>query len=241
MKNILCKLVSVIAITVLLTSCIRIVSIRGNGDLKSFEMSVSSFEKIKSSGSWDIRFHESRDYRVIVTIDSNLEEYVDIYTKNNTLHIEMKNDWGNKTIIFTKYVVDVYCPVLMGVTLSGSEKFEGIDEIVAPLFDVVITGSGKVNGRFNCKNFSTKISGSGNITVSGISNYTDITISGSGNFNGSNFSTKNASINVSGSGKVSICVSDNLNATISGSGKITYCGSPVVNSKISGSGTIKKM
>ena len=240
MKTVFCKFVSIIGIAVVCASCVRICPIRGNGDLVTFEKSVSTFEKIKSSGAAEIRYHASEEYRVVVTVDSNLEEYVEIFAKNNVLHIGTENSWGNSWYSFTKYLVDVYCPVLKSITLSGSGSLQGVDEIIAPIFEAVVSGSGKIDGTVVCDNFSVEISGSGKITVDGTSRDADISISGSGKFSGNDFITKNASINISGSGKANICVTDNLDATISGSGEINYCGQPKILSKISGSDRIRK-
>ena len=241
MKTVFLKFVSIIAIAVVCASCVSIFSIRGNGDLVSFEKSVSTFEKIKSSGNAEVRFHASDEYRVVVTVDSNLEEYVAIFTKSNVLHIGIDDNWGNNRYSFTKYLVDIYCPVLTGITLSGSGNFYGVDEIAASTFESVVSGSGNIDGTFVCNKFSAVISGSGKIKIDGTSNDANITISGSGKFVGNGFHTKNASINISGSGKANICVGDHLNAIISGSGEINYCGQPKVVSKVSGSGRIRKM
>jgi len=205
------------------------------------EIPVTRFESIHIEGRAVINYYYSQEYRAVITIDSNLEEYVAIFTKSNVLHIGIDDNWGNNRYSFTKYLVDIYCPVLTGITLSGSGNFYGVDEITASTFESVVSGSGNIDGTFVCNKFSAVISGSGKIKIDGTSNDANITISGSGKFVGNGFHTKNASINISGSGKANICVGDHLNAIISGSGEINYCGQPKVVSKVSGSGRIRKM
>lgn len=211
--------------------------IKGNGNLITSERTVSSFEKINISGSAEVRFHVSQEPRIVVTVDSNLDEHTRIITRGNTLDIGTEN--GNYS--FTKYLVDVYYPILTGVSVSGSGNFSSNDSVIVSAFDSNVSGSGKIDGKIECEIFSAKISGSGKINIAGNGNNSNITISGSGDFNGNNFIINNAIVIISGSGTANISVSENLNANISGSGDINYRGDPKIDSKISGSGKIRKL
>ena len=228
----------------------------GNGNLVSPEINVSSFEKINVSGSAEVRFHASQGQRVVVTVDSNLFEYVDIFTRNRELNIR----WKNRGPYFTKFLVDVYCPALTGISMSGSGSFVGVDKIVASSFGSNISGSGDMEGTIECVNFSTRISGSGktnynvicsnltadisgsgDITIAGTGKDSSIRISGSGDFNGIEFKTNNASARISGSGSINIWVLDNLQANISGSGDVRYRGNPRIDVSVSGSGRLRAL
>ena len=245
MKKIFCKLAImafVIGISVAYfssTGCSSYRHIKGDGNLVTSEKVVSTFEKIICTGFVEVRFHASEKYQVVVTVDANLDEYVEIFTQNNVLNIGTKRGYDYK---FTKFSIDVYCPLLTSVSMSGSGRFAGVNKIIAPTFDASVSGSGMVEGTIECDNFSGRISGSGKITISGTSEYAKIVISGSGNFNGNSFNAKNATVNVSGSGKANICVEDNIKANVSGSGGVNYCGEPSkVDTNVSGSGRIRKI
>jgi len=240
------------------TGCSSVFSIRGNGNLVTSEKTVPAFEKINIGGYAEVRYYASEQYRVVVTVDENINEYIEIFTQNNVLNIRPQRDNNYK---FTKFLVEVYSPVLTGVSISGSGNFTGVDKIIAPTFESIVSGSGKVEGVIECEsfsarisgsgriegtvesvNFSGNISGSGRITVSGASKNANVTISGSGNFNGGNFFAKIATVNISGSGRANICVEETLNARVSGSGSVNYCGEPAqINSNVSGSGRVRKM
>ena len=196
-------------------SC-NITAIRGNGNLVTSEKPVSAFEKISSAGSAEVRYHASEGYRVVVTVDENLDEYVEISTNNNELKIgtKMRGSYS-----FTKFLVDVYCPVITSVST---------------------TGSGNFGGNIECDNFSAKITGSGSITITGKSEDANITITGSGSFNSNDFHVKNATVKTTGSGNANISVEDNLKANVTGSGEINYSGEPKVESKVTGSGSVNK-
>jgi len=238
MNNKIILFAAAIGIFAACVSCTSFLPMRGNGNLVTSEKTFSEFEKINVSGSAEVRFHESQEYRAVVTVDENLEEYVEIFTRNNQLNIGTKNGYSCS---FTKYLVDVYCPALTGVLITGSGSFENRDDIVVSTFGTTVTGSGKVKITVECENFSAKITGSGKIMVAGNSNDANITITGSGKFSGSDFRINNANVHISGSGSIDVHVTDNLKANISGSGGINYRGEPRIDSKVTGSGRIRKM
>ena len=232
----LAAMILTLGISAVCVSCvISIIPIVGNGHIVDSERSVAPFGKIQSSGSAKLRFHESQEYRTIVSTDSNLDEYVVTTVKNGTLIIKTKRGHFS----FTKLVIDVYCPLVTNVSLSGSGSFSG-GTITTSSFRVDISGSGSVNATVECTNFSANISGSGKITAAGNSANTNLAISGSGKFNGDTLTSNNANIKISGSGNVNVYVTGNLTANISGSGTVYYSGNPSINSKISGSGRIQR-
>jgi hypothetical protein len=232
----LALILAAIGILTVFTSCRSLTHIRGNGDMITSERTVSAFEKIQISGSAVVNYRTSQEYRVVVTVDSNLEEYTRVYTDGNVLKIGTKN---GKSYSFTKYIVDVYCPTLSAISVSGSVRFNGIDKISVSTFTLRISGSGNIDCYIECNKFNAAISGSGEIDVSGSAKEMNVTASGSATINGREFQTNNAIFNISGSGKISIWVLDYLKAKVSGSGKVTYRGNPKIDYSTSGSGRLE--
>jgi hypothetical protein len=207
----------------------------GNRNLVSVEREVTSFNRINSGGSAEVRFHSSPVHRVVVTSDSNLIPFITTEVRNNTLHIGTVTGSYN----FTKLQVDVYSPSLTFVSISGSGRFSAFDTIVTSNFESTISGSGRLSGIIETSNFSANIAGSGRVTVVGNSNDSSIKISGSGSFNGTEFFVNNANVQIGGSGNANIHVSNSLDATVTGSGRLNYRGNPpTVRSQISGTGRI---
>ena len=229
---------------------------RGNGNIVTREKSAGPFDRVYVGGRAIINYRHSEEYRVLVTIDSNLEERLDIFTRNNTLNIGPKH---GQNIFPTEFIVDVYSPSLSGVSLSGSVEFNGKDTIKTKDFKLNISGSGKAEGTIECENFSTNISGSGlidlnvisntfsadisgsgKINLSGSSGELDVLISGSGSFDGGEFQTNNASVRVSGSASIYVLAVNFLRVRISGSGGLRYRGNPIIDFNISGTGQLGK-
>ena len=247
-------LVVTIGVSVICLSC-ACFPVRGNGSMLTSEKPVSPFESILVSGSAAINYHESQEYRAVVTVDSNLDEYVRVYTRDGVLVVTTKS---GRSYRFTQYTVDVYAPSLNGLTVSGSTRFEAKDKVISPGFRLSISGSGKTKGDFECETFKITISGSGDVSgnivcnrleigvsgsgelsPTGSCNEMDITISGSGTITANEFEARNANVRVSGSARIYIWVLDNLKANVSGSGRVRYKGNPKVEYSGSGSGRLE--
>ena len=229
--------------------------IKGNGNMVTSEKPVADFYTINISRNATVNYHESPEYRAVVTVDSNLNEFISVYTDNGTLYIGAKR---GRHYLFTQYIVDVYAPSLEGVSISGSARFEGIDTISSSVFNLRISGSGKINGNFECNDFSTRISGSGDIrgniicknfqadisgsgdiTLAGSCDYFNVTVTGAGDLNGREFMANNADVRISGSGRVNIWVVENLRANITGAGVVRYRGTPKIDFRGSGAGRME--
>jgi hypothetical protein len=219
--------------------------IRGNGNQVTSDRTISAFEKIQittapsntngSNGKSIVRIHSSEEYRLGLTIDSNLSQYVETSVTNSVLKIETTRRLAND------FIVDIYSPKISGISIDAFGTVEILDKLNAPSFSIEINGAGELYGNIECENFSAKINGAGKLTIIGDSKNAEINIYGVCMFNGKDFKINNASIQINGAGKATIWTVDNLVANISGFGSIKYRGSPDIIFGRSGLGSIKKM
>jgi hypothetical protein len=84
------------------------------------------------------------------------------------------------------------------------------------------------------------ISGTGNVKMSGEADSQQLDISGSGKYQAEDLESKEARIDIGGSGSAIVNVSDELDADVSGSGSVEYIGDPAVNRDVSGVGRVSK-
>ena len=213
------------------------IPIKGNGIMTSSEKSVSPFESIHVSGSAVVVFHESQEYRVAVTVDSNLNEYIRVYSEDNVLKISTQRE---KRCVFTQFKVDVYCSGISNLSISGAARFECGDPIITSSFKTIISGAGKITGTIECDTFTANISGAAQIMLAGSCNDLDLSLSGAGTFAGDDFKTNNAAVNISGTANVDLWVLEHLNARVNGTGKITYRGDPKIDFTGSGLGRLER-
>jgi hypothetical protein len=219
--------------------------IKGNGNTIISDRTMPAFEKIQittassnnngSDGKSIVRIHSSEEYRLSLTIDSNVDQYVEINVTNNVLKIETTRRLAND------FIVDIYSPKISGISIDAIGKVEIIDKINVPSFSIQIDGAGEINGSIECEYFSANVSGAGKFTMIGDSQDAEINISGACMFNGEDLKINNASIQISGAGKATIWAVDNLAVNISGLGSIKYRGSPNTMLGRSGFGSIKKI
>ena len=229
------KIILTVLLIALAISFANAAGARGNGNTVTIEKKLPPFERIHIGGTAAVNYHLSNEYRVLVTVDSNLEEHLDIVTNDSRLSVRPKQ---GQRIFPTEFTVDVYSPSLSGVSLSGDVQFMGKDKISARDLSLRISGSGEIDADIICENFSANISGSGRISLSGSCNDLALTISGSGNFEGYDFQSNNADVRVSGSSRIDIWALENLKIRMSGSGWLRYRGNPYIDSSSSGSGYI---
>ena len=234
------------------SGCRKPFGISGNNQVTTETRQMVSFDEIVNEGSFNVYITQDSIYQVIVEAESNLIPHIKTRVNGNTLIIETKESLNNNSPMN----IYVKTPVLYSVDLEGSGLIS-IDSLNTDHLNVEINGSGNINGEVVANSVNTKISGSGNITfeayttsidtkisgsgnidLRGESNTGTFTISGSGNINSYNFTQKDCTAKISGSGNMYLNVTDFLDASISGSGSIFYIGNPQITVSITGSGSV---
>ena len=91
------------------------------------------------------------------------------------------------------------------------------------------------------ENLSVELSGVGNIDISGKANQAAINLSGTGNIDVLDLVIQDAHCNISGLGKLTCYVQNDLEAAVSGMGSIHYRGEPKsLRKSVSGIGKVKR-
>src|SRR5580765_9102734 len=65
----------------------QMIEVKGNGNIVSREIKVSSFIRLHLSAKGLIELHQSEQEKVVVETDSNLQEYFDIINSGRTLYV----------------------------------------------------------------------------------------------------------------------------------------------------------
>jgi|GEM_PF-494998 len=188
--------------------------------------SLPSFTSISVESVAKVYLRQDSIQSVTVTSDEPLQK-VETRVSNNTLHIEGKE---------AELVISV--PRIDGIAIQGQGKITGQTPIRTDQLTLDISGNGKMELEVYVKSLKTSISGLGKITLTGTAENTNVEISGSGKLDALALKTTNCNADISGVGKCTIDVSDNLVTDISGSGKVEWKTQPKnVTNNISGSGS----
>lgn len=229
------SLLSFVGLLLFTTSCIDDFTIRGNGIESSEDRIVTDFDKLKSSGSFDIEIINGEEYNVVVYAESNIISYIETYVTNGTLNIDIRGLHNINNRLPMQVIVTT--PQMRSIKQSGSGGIIA-DYFDANEFDLFISGSGSISTTIDAAVIDAGISGSGNIEISGSASLVNYNISGSGRIDGYDLHTKNCDARISGSGSMYVSATDLIQATISGSGNVFYKGEPAIDSHISGSGRV---
>jgi hypothetical protein len=134
----------------------------GNGNVVSLEKTVTGFDSIILYGIGDVKVHFADSHKVIVTTDSNIQDFIGIDVSNNTLHIEKQKSADYHP---TKLDIDVFLPELRSITLAGSGDIKIIDGCISNL-EIDLSGSGDIYAQeHQVENAVVTLSGNGDIKV----------------------------------------------------------------------------
>ena len=211
----------------------------GNGNIVTVNRPVSSpFGGMILEIKGELSVYQSETAKIVISIDSNLEQFVQTEIKDGILRIKSKGPEGLRPV---KCTVDVCTRNINSLTVSGSGKIHIIDKISAESLVLKISGSGEIEGEVECTDLAAEISGSGKILLTGKSQMAAFGVSGSGIYECERLEAGRVHITASGSVKALVNAIEYLQLRISGSGDIFYRGNPIITTLESGTARIKAL
>lgn len=215
-------------------------TIKGEGDLVTQDRKVGSFNEIHSHGSFNINITDAATNSVSVEAQQNLQEYIEIETSGNELHIRNKSGYQIRNS--KEITINVSAPSLNTVSLAGSGNIKSTNRLNGSdkLF-IKSAGSGNIVLDIETSALQTSIAGSGNITLKGKTSDFKGRIAGSGNIKAKELQSATTTVSISGSGNAEVVATQKLNTSIAGSGDVRYWGDASVDSKVRGSGSVHKV
>lgn len=152
-------------------------TIKGNGDVIEQERQAEGFDRIVLTCVGNVNVHPAQNFRVVVTTDSNIQEFVLVEVNNRILTLSLRSGFSYNT---TQLRFNVYLPELKSV------KTEGVGNITisagnAYNLKIYLTGVGNIDSRnYQVQNVTITHSGVGNARV-WATNSLNGTLSGVGN------------------------------------------------------------
>lgn len=203
------------AILLVLSACSVV---NGSGHVETETRQVSGFIGIDLAGSGEVTIAQGDAEALTIEADDNVLPVLTSDVSDSTLTLGTKPGSTVRTLNPIRYRVTVKDLTALSVSGSGTVKAQ----------------------RMKLRALQTDISGSGRVDLSGSAEEQDIEVSGSGRYDAADLPSPKVTVEVSGSGAVTVQVSGALKADISGSGNVTYSGEPTVDSSVSGSGKVIK-
>jgi len=221
-----------LAATVLLSGCccpwtvsrvVRSVNLRGSGNFVTQEMNLSGFTRVVISHAFVADVTRSDTYRVEITVDDNLVDYLDVSKRGDTLYVGMDDIslFGTATLRAT-----ITMPALESLEASGASKVTATGFRSTTAFDLEVSGASSAQGEIDCGDVHMRVSGASSVTLDGTGGDGDIGVSGASRARLEGFALQDVNVEASGASSATVSVAGRLNAEASGASTILYVGNP---------------
>lgn len=212
--------------------------VAGNGERVEETRTESRFLRVRNDSELDILIAQGDEPLLVVSLDSNLIEYVRTRVEQDTLYVSTTEDVAE---LVSGPHLRITLPELTGAKLAGSGEMRiAFDQPEVPL-DLYLSGSGGIRFEGRTAALGAFLSGSGDIYVEGETGDVDLALTGSGSLSARRLSALSADIFSSGSGDISATVRDEAKIALSGSGDIDiYGGAALDIVDDSGSGDVSR-
>jgi hypothetical protein len=199
----------------LLAGC-HLPGIRGNGQIKTEERSVTIFTNLDASGAFRIEW-ETGVPSLRITTDANLLPYVESAVSGEILRLRTREHlWPTNGI---KVVIS--SPTRAGGKMRGAVKLT-------------------VN-QLSGSTFALQSEGASEVTLDGSVDRLLVDMTGASQLAADRLQTKTAEISTTGAGDADVAVTDTLKVAITGAGKVTYSGNPAtIKKQITGAGSVRR-
>lgn len=209
------------------------------GLAQSEKRDVGSFTSISMGIAANLYIEQGP--RTSLELEGDRDDLEDILTEVRGSSLEIKYRSRNWRIGRDRVDIYITLPDIERISMGGSGKIMSEGVLSSDDLDLKLSGSGKMSLEIRADRMDVSISGSGQMALSGVADRVELSISGSGNYQATELESDQYKIRISGSGRSSIWVNEEIDASLSGSGSIDYRGDPEkVYSNISGSGKIRK-
>jgi hypothetical protein len=220
-------------------SCKKVI---GVGPIETENRSIDNFTGIAANFSGNIYFTQSPGYKVEIKAQRNIIDIIETYKNGSDLVVKFR---PHSTVINSKdVIVNISAPSLQHLHFGGSGNVYIQGNFTAPQFTTSVSGSGNLTAdNLQITNtLNAYVSGSGGLkALTGMAKSGSVNLSGSGNIDLAGVVTDAVKASISGSGTVKVNVVQLLDATVSGSGTVRYSGNPVITTRISGSGKVVRL
>jgi hypothetical protein len=214
--------------------------VRGNGNIKTEERTVSDFRKVEVGGAINVYVSEGSTPAVKLEGDENILGYIEVTQEGDRLIV--KNKDGFDLDPSGDLRVYVTAPVFDKIRTSGACNIIGQGRITSPDgLELSVSGAGNVKMELDAPRVKADISGSGTLNLKGETKDAEIILSGVGTAHCYDLLSENTRVHISGAGSAQVYSSVGLEAHVSGMGNVHYKGNPSsIKQDVSGAGSISK-
>ncbi len=258
-KAIAAVLLGVLLISGLLAGCVGD-RVPGSGNLTTQEFELSDFTRVEVGSAFQVEIVQADSYRVSVTADDNLFDYIQVSKEGETLKIGLK--LLPLRPLFTTLRAEISMPRIYDLDLSGATKgtisgfssTENLDievsgasslnlvEMAAGDVEFELSGASRASGDITASGDARlNLSGASSVQLQGSADDLIIDASGASRAELDNFPVENADVELSGASGATVNLDGILDADLSGASRLSYIGEPTMGDiDTSGGSTLSK-
>ncbi|MEO8935779.1 MAG: head GIN domain-containing protein [Burkholderiaceae bacterium] len=210
-------------------------------DVVSEARPLGPFRTVRLIGSADLVLTQSDTPSLVAEGDKDVVRYLKSEIRGDELMLSYEpkgsNGWWRSDSKGPRFLLST--KTLDRVSTSGSGDIRSRSFTLPGDFEIVVAGSSDI--RFDAlaaRKLLVRISGSGDVTLSGGVLEQNVRIAGSGDYDGAALQSASATISIGGSGDATLWARDSLSVKIAGSGDVKYYGRPALAKSIAGSGSV---
>ena len=197
--------------------------INGNGEITKQSYQVDNFNAITVGGARTVVLTQGDEFSVEVETDSNIQPYVTVEVKNNTLQFGFNTKKIKRYKVLKFYVT---APNYSSIKVSGASDVTSNGAITGNNLQIVVSGASDVNIDVDYKSIVTKVSGASDVTLSGSAISSLVESSGASDFHGKNLVATSSVIEASGASTCYVNAKSNLTYEVSGASEVKYVSTP---------------
>ncbi|HMH21183.1 MAG TPA: head GIN domain-containing protein [Puia sp.] len=234
-----------LGLTVILGSCRNFGGkrVRGNGNMKTEEHSVSNFKNVEVSGAMNVYVSQGAEGQHSVKIegDENLLQFIEMTQDGDKIIVRTRHGFNLEP---TKEIrVYVSTAVYNSIDVSGACNIIGEEKINNPEdLKLRVSGAGDIKMEVDAPSVKAGVSGGGSINLRGQTKDVELDLTGAGDAHCYELLSENTRVDISGAGSAEVYASVKLDATVSGAGEVSYKGNAgSVSQHVSGAGSVNKV
>ena len=236
-------------------------SVSGSGNVVTRELQFEDFRTVRVGNAFQVEMTHSNVYRVTVTIDDDLSDYLVVSKEGDVLSVGLKPGYDYRyqslTLMAQIFLPDLHEVRLGGATrctvrgfnlshkfaveISGASSAEIVDMSTED-FEAEISGASRLSGGATMDGDARfTVSGASTATLAGYGSNLVIDASGASNVELSQFTVHNARVELSGASRATINLDGRLDADVSGGSTLLYVGEPTMGEiSVTGGSTVDK-
>ncbi|MCK8522862.1 DUF2807 domain-containing protein [Aquimarina sp. D1M17] len=207
--------------------------IKGQGDVVKKERTITdNFDAVKASRGLDVILIESQDKKVVVEANENLHEHIEVYVKNNALHITSDQNIysADQKNVYVSYSKINTIQVTSGASISSN------DEIVQKDIALSATSGADISLKIKAQTLNSSVSSGAFINLEGkVNNHTASASSGA-NIRAEDLLSLVTEAKASSGANIRIHAENEFTGRATSGANVVYYGKPEKVSEVDNSG-----